>query len=87
MAADVQYQTDENAQILIISRREERSDSEGAILTAEKNGLKITGLGSSAEPHSDRIINCSTTPKIPLQNALNARLYSFKPIRSAYNNK
>ena len=56
MAEDVQYQTDENAPILIIFLREERSDSEGAILTAEKDGPKITGFGSSAGPHSDRII-------------------------------
>jgi len=58
MAEDVQYQIDENAQILIIFPREEHADSEGAILTAEKDGPKITGLGSSAEPHSDRIIPC-----------------------------
>jgi hypothetical protein len=55
MAEDVRYQIDESAQILIIFLREERADSEGAILTAEKDGPKITGLGSSAEPHSDRI--------------------------------
>jgi hypothetical protein len=55
MAEDVQYQIDENAQVLIIFLREEHADSEGAILTAEKNGPKITGLGSSAEPLSDRI--------------------------------
>jgi hypothetical protein len=55
MAEDVRYQIDENAQVLIISLREEHADSEGAILTAEKDGPKITGLGSSAEPLSDRI--------------------------------
>ncbi len=57
MAEDVQYQIDENAQILIIFPREEHSDSEGAILTAEKDGPKITitELGLSAEPHSDKI--------------------------------
>ena len=55
MAEDVRYHIDESAQILIIFLREEHADSEGAILTAEKDGPKITGLGSSAEPHSDRI--------------------------------
>jgi len=55
MAEDVQYQIDENAQVLIIFLREEHADSEGAILTAEKDGLKITGLGSSADPHSGKI--------------------------------
>ena len=55
MAEDVQYQIDENAQVLIIFLREEHADSEGAILTAEKDGSKITGLGSSAEPHSGKI--------------------------------
>jgi hypothetical protein len=44
MAEDVQYQIDENAQILIIFLREEPSDSEGAILTAEKDGSKMAGL-------------------------------------------
>jgi hypothetical protein len=53
MAEDVRYQIDENAQILIIFLREEHSDSEGAILTAEKDGPKIAGLGLSAEPYSD----------------------------------
>ncbi|MGD9225645.1 MAG: hypothetical protein PVF26_04030 [Desulfobacterales bacterium] len=45
MAEDVQYQTDENAPILIIFLREEHSDSEGAILTAEKDGWKMAELG------------------------------------------
>ena len=45
MAEGGQYQIDENAQILSIFLREERSDSEGAILTAEKNGPKIAGSG------------------------------------------
>ena len=58
MAEDVLYQIDENAQILITFRREEHADSEGAILTAEKDGPKITGLGSSAEPPSDKIFIC-----------------------------
>ena len=55
MAEDVQYQIDENAQVLIIFPREEHADSEEAILTAEKDGPKITGLGSSADPHSGKI--------------------------------
>ena len=50
MAEDVQYQIDENAQILIIFLREEHSDSEEAILTAEKDGPEITEFGLSAEP-------------------------------------
>jgi hypothetical protein len=58
MAEDVQYQIDENAQVLTIFLREGHADSEGAILTAEKDGAKITGLGSSAEPHLDRIVIC-----------------------------
>jgi hypothetical protein len=58
MAEDVQYQIDENAQVLIIFLREEHADSEGAILTAERVGSKITGLGSSAEPHLDKIFIC-----------------------------
>ena len=58
MAEDVRYQIGENAQILIIFLREEHSDSEGAILTAEKDGPKIAGLGSSAEPYSDWINFC-----------------------------
>ena len=45
MAEDVQYQIDENAQVLIIFLREEHADSEGAILTAEKDGRKMAGLG------------------------------------------
>ena len=45
MAEDVQYPIDENAQILIIFLREEHSDSEGAILTAERGGPKMAGLG------------------------------------------
>jgi hypothetical protein len=45
MAEDVQYQIDENAQILTISLREEHSDSEGATLTAEKDGPEMAGLG------------------------------------------
>ena len=44
MAEDVLYQIDENAQVLIIFLREEHADSEGAILTAEKNGPKIVAL-------------------------------------------
>ena len=56
MAEDVHYQIDENALLLIIFRRDAHADSGGAISTAEKHGLEITGLGSSADPHSDRIL-------------------------------
>ena len=56
MAEDVQYQIDANVPVLVFFPREERADSEGAILTAEKDGLKIIGLGSSAVPHSGRMI-------------------------------
>ena len=58
MAEDVLYPIDENAQILTIFLRGAHSDSEGAILTAERIGSKITGLGSSDEPHLDKIVIC-----------------------------
>jgi hypothetical protein len=66
MAEDVQYQIDEGAQILIISPREEHSGSEGAILTAERNGPRTTGSRSSAEPHSDKIVICLTKTRTHL---------------------
>ena len=44
MAVDAWQSTDANAPILIISRKEERSDSEGAILTAGKDGRKTVGI-------------------------------------------
>jgi len=45
MAEDVQQQIDANAQLLIIFLREEHSDIEGAVLSAEKDGRKIAGMG------------------------------------------
>jgi hypothetical protein len=36
---------DEEAQLLIIFRREEQCDFEGAILTADKSQRKIAGMG------------------------------------------
>ena len=45
MAEDGLKSIDENAQILIIFRREEHCDIEGAILTAEKQQRKITEMG------------------------------------------
>jgi len=61
---------DEDAQILIIFRREEHCDSEGAILTADITEWKIAGMGWSVEPDSDNQVRIERRTQLCIAKSL-----------------